>query len=168
LGEIAPGYGTAHAISEINRIQEENRVNNATAHRYCDNYSKNLGAKCCNKSEYITDDYIHKAMDMCHKFVDKYSVNSKVIQPVECVAKCLSEAEKDHINIKDCADRNAAHLLKHISCYASCGFFLFDSYTLLTPNGGLKMGFNDLVPDLIESMMNKVSDNIKSVIDPIF
>ena len=158
LGLIALGFEGATAVMRINKIQDESRVNNQTAHKYCDSYLRDADAKCCCNGKMLTDDYVKKAANMCHNFVNKYSHNGQVILSVECVAKCLSEAEDEHMEIKDCSDRNSARLLKHVSCYASCAFFLFDSHSLGTPEGGWEMGFNELLPDLGESIKRRITE----------
>lgn len=156
LGLFAPGIEGASAVATINRIQEESRVDNKQAHSYCDNYLRYKGARCCRGDKNVEDEYIYEASAMCHKFVEKYSRNNQVIKPVECVAKCLSEAEAENINIADCCDRNAERLIKHFYCYASCSFFLFDANSVGTPEGGWDMGFNKMLPDFIESYKNKI------------
>lgn len=74
-----------------------------------------------------------------------------VIAPVECVAECLSKRESEHIKIQKCDDRNAARLLAHFSCYAECGFFLIDKYTIGPPSGGWTMGLFKMLPAFISS-----------------
>ena len=73
------------------------------------------------------------------------------IKPVECVAECLSEAEAGMQKIGRCKDRNTQRLINHVSCYINCGFYLISSKAIGTPEGGWKMGFEELLPDLIET-----------------
>ena len=152
IGLQAPGYEGALTVAIINQIQDRDRIVNSAAHQYCDNYNKYKDSKCCDgEGRMVSDPYIPKACDMCHKFVDKYSENGKVIKPVECVAECLSEAEAGMQKIGRCKDRNTQRLINHVSCYINCGFYLISSKAIGTPEGGWKMGFEELLPDLIET-----------------
>lgn len=155
-GNQAPGYEGAATIAAINKIQDDNRVDNTAAHNFCNDYNIYKDSKCCDSSNnMVPDPYIPKACKMCHQFVDKYSINKKVIKPVECVAKCLSSAEATHINIRVCEDRNAQRLIQHFICYIDCGFYLFSSDAIGTPEGGWEMGFEELLPDFIGSKVIK-------------
>ena len=113
IGLQAPGYEGALTVAIINQIQDRDRIVNSAAHQYCDNYNKYKDSKCCDgEGRMVSDPYIPKACDMCHKFVDKYSENGKVIKPVECVAECLSEAEAGMQKIVDEANHQYQEWLK--------------------------------------------------------
>ena len=102
MGLVAPGFEGAVVVSQLNKLQEDNRRDNKQALNYCDQYAKYLGDKCCRNGQMVEDPYIAQAMQMCKQFVYKYSQNGRVIHPVECVAKCLSNNEA---TIKDVPDR---------------------------------------------------------------
>ena len=158
LGMVSPGYDITRLIDEYFRLQEERRIDNSQAHKYCDNYQRNKGAKCCRDGKLVADTYVDDATAMCHKFVEMYSHDGKVLLSVDCVAKCLSESEDDHMKISNCSDRNAQRLARHVTCYASCGFLLVDRYNIGTPDGGWEMGFEKMLPDFFESMKNWITD----------
>lgn len=85
-----------------------------------------------------------------------------MIKPVECVAECLSEAEAGMQKIGRCKDRNTQRLINHVSCYINCGFYLISSKAIGTPEGGWKMGFEELLPDLIETkLLNQQANKLK-------
>ncbi|MGN0835025.1 MAG: RHS repeat domain-containing protein [Candidatus Spyradosoma sp.] len=157
LGWVAPNAEISIIIRDLIKIINETRVDNKKAHNYCERYSRNSDAVCCRNGVEEKDTYVSKAKKMCHDFVDMYSRAGKVIEPVECVAKCLSDAEDESMLISCCDDRNSLRLTNHVKCYATCGFFLTDMlYEIGTPPGGWDMGFNEMFPDLIKSIGKRI------------
>ncbi len=156
LGQAAPGIDISIAIRDLIDLINSTRVDNGAAHSYCERYSRYIDATCCRDGVEEQDNYVLKARNMCHDFVNMYSKNGKVIEAVECVAKCLSDAEDESMKISSCEDRNSLRLINHVKCYASCGFFLTDMrYEIGTPPGGWDMGFNEMLPDFIKSLKKR-------------
>ncbi len=157
LGLVAPGYEGAQTIAIIIDIQEKSRRGNEQAYKNCNIYKKYFNSKCCLNGEKIIDPYIKEAKRICDDFVGMYSINDKVISAVECVAKCLAQAEEKHTKIANCNERNARRLEKHVECYYKCGFYLIDrNHILGLPKGGWSLGITDLIPDFIESINNRI------------
>ena len=153
LGLVAPGFEGAVVVSQLNKLQEDNRRDNKQALNYCDQYAEYLGDKCCRNGQMVEDPYIAQAMQMCKQFVYKYSQNGRVIHPVECVAKCLSNNEATIKDVPDRQKRNSLRLQRHVGCYLECGFFLFDENNIGVPEGGWGVGLRDLLPDFLKDML---------------
>lgn len=104
--------------------------------------------------------FLAKPWQISDDFVGMYSINDKVISAVECVAKCLAQAEEKHTKIANCNERNARRLEKHVECYYRCRFYLIDrNHILGLPKGGWSLGITDLIPDFIESIHNRIHNN---------
>lgn len=139
-------------------MQDMLRVDKEEGIKACEKYKK---TKCCKKGIDIDDPYIDEAKNMCKKFVEKYSVDNKVIPAVKCVANCLVNNETIVQKEKKCEQRNALRLEAHFSCYVRCGFFLTSSSAWGVPEGGWEIGLYDLLPDWIISKIDFIKQYIR-------